>query len=80
MDAELARRTLAAHWPGTLPVAQDTDGVCTVKLGSWPPAADRAERQAKSGHGFAAAIKDLATFTPPLVRCRNRDCVVCGTD
>jgi len=80
MTQDEAQRVLFLHWPGFMPQARTDSGQYFVRLVSWPPssAPERGELQARSSEDFAAALRDLATFTPPLIRCRDPECVLCG--
>lgn len=79
MTIEKAQRVLFLHWPGFMPKACSEDGRYSVRLVRWPPSDARrhGELEAHSEAGFAAALLDLATFTPPMIRCREPGCVLC---
>jgi hypothetical protein len=80
MTSDEAQRVLFLHWPGFMPQARTEAGVYLVRLVTWPPSAApaRGEHQAHSRENFAAALRDLASFTPPLIRCREPHCVLCA--
>ena len=82
MTTDEAQRVLFLHWPGFMPQARTESGHYVVRLVTWPPAAAprRGELEAHSDQDFAAALQDLACFTPPLIRCREPHCVVCARD
>ncbi|MET0388419.1 MAG: hypothetical protein ABW321_20780 [Polyangiales bacterium] len=83
MTNEEAQRVLFLHWPGFMPQARTEEGQYVVRLVTWPPsaapksAAKRGELEAYSREDFAAALRDLASFTPPLIKCREPGCVLC---
>ena len=79
MTADEAQRALFLHWPGFMPQAiQDPNGRYLVRLIAWPPSDKvRGELQACSAEGYEPALLDLATFTPPMIRCRTEGCVLC---
>jgi len=83
MTSDEAQRVLFLHWPGFMPEARRMDPpsqLFVVRLVSWPPSRmqERGELQARSGESFEAALRDLATFTPPLIRCRESACILCN--
>jgi len=80
MTSDEAQRVLFLHWPGFMPEARHAAHQFLVRLVSWPPsrAQQRGELQACSCESFEAALRDLATFTPPLIRCREHTCVLCN--
>jgi hypothetical protein len=84
MTSHEAQRVLFLHWPGFMPEARQTTQHYLVRLVTWPPARSDAsgrgegELQARSIESFEAALRDLATFTPPLIRCRESCCVLCS--
>jgi hypothetical protein len=78
MTAEEAQHQLFLHWPGFMPQARYEAGKYRVRLVAWPPSDDiRGELQACSMESYASALLDLATFTPPMIRCRAQECVLC---
>jgi hypothetical protein len=79
MTSDDAQRALFLHWPGFMPQARHIEGEFVVRLVSWPPGRtnERGELQARSPEGFVAALRDLASFTPPLIRCRDSACALC---
>jgi hypothetical protein len=79
MTSDEAQRVLFLHWPGFMPEARQAAQLFLVRLVSWPPSRtqERGELQARSAESFEAALRDLATFTPPLIRCRESSCVLC---
>jgi hypothetical protein len=80
MTSDEAQRVLFMHWPGFMPEARhDPHAAFVVRLVSWPPsrARERGELQARSSESFEAALRDLASFTPPLIRCREEACILC---
>lgn len=81
MTTEEAQRILFLHWPGFMPQARTDCGHYSVRLVTWPPSAARppGELEAHSRENFTAALRDLACFTPPLIRCREPGCVLCGS-
>lgn len=85
MTSHEAQRVLFLHWPGFMPEARQTSQHYLVRLVTWPPARSveasargEGELQARSNESFEAALLDLATFTPPLIRCRENRCVLCS--
>jgi hypothetical protein len=79
MTTDEAQRLLFLHWPGFMPQARYEAGQYLVRLVAWPPSDDiRGELQARSIESYAFALLDLATFTPPMIRCRTPGCVLCG--
>jgi hypothetical protein len=82
MTIEETQRVLFLHWPGFMPQARVEAGRFSVRLVTWPPSDRRAhprgELEAVSGENFEAALRDLATFTPPIIRCREQGCVLCA--
>lgn len=84
MTSHEAQRVLFLHWPGFMPEARQTPQNYLVRLVTWPPSrtSERGagELQAHSAEGFEAALRDLASFTPPLIRCRENACVLCTRD
>lgn len=82
MTSHEAQRVLFLHWPGFMPEARHTSQHYLVRLVTWPPARAQqhgaGELQARSNESFEAALRDLATFTPPLIRCRESCCVLCS--
>jgi hypothetical protein len=79
MTSDDAQLMLFLHWPGFMPQARSEIGHFVVRLVTWPPsdARQRGELEAHSSEGFEAALQDLASFTPPLIRCRHPQCVLC---
>jgi hypothetical protein len=79
MTIDETQRVLFLHWPGFMPQARADGGRYFVRLVTWPPSDTRArgELQAASNENFEAALRDLATFTPPIIRCRESGCVLC---
>jgi hypothetical protein len=86
MTSHEAQRVLFLHWPGFMPEARKENAVDAqqylVRLVTWPPARtqdpnQRGELQARSVESFEAALRDLASFTPPLIRCQEQSCVLC---
>jgi hypothetical protein len=82
MTTDEAQRVMFLHWPGFMPMARIENGRYLVRLVTWPPsdakARPRGELEAHSSDGFAAALLDLASWTAPLIRCRESSCVLCG--
>lgn len=82
MTSDEAQRVLFLHWPGFMPQARHSADQFVVRLVAWPPsradAQARGELQARSRESFEAALRDLASFTPPLIRCRESTCVLCS--
>lgn len=83
MTTDEAQRILFLHWPGFMPQAREEAGRFSVRLVTWPPSAaqahaGRGELEAHSPKNYAAALQDLACFTPPLIRCVEPDCPLCG--
>jgi hypothetical protein len=84
MTSHEAQRLLFLHWPGFMPEARQTPQHYFVRLVAWPPSRsgerghDQGELQARSLESFESALRDLATFTPPLIRCRENTCVLCS--
>jgi hypothetical protein len=83
MTNDEAQRILFLHWPGFMPQARTEAGQYVVRLVTWPPSAaptgsKRGELEAHSHEGFVAALHDLASFTPPLLHCREPGCVLCS--
>jgi hypothetical protein len=85
MTHEEAQRQLFLHWPGFMPQARTEAGQYVVRLVTWPPSAasrpnlNRGELEAHSHDSFELALRDLASFTPPLIRCGEAHCVLCGS-
>jgi hypothetical protein len=83
MTSDEAQRVLFLHWPGFMPEARRSTEQAAehflVRLVSWPPSRtqQRGELQARSVESFEAALRDLAAFTPPLIRCRESSCILC---
>lgn len=82
MTSDEAQRILFLHWPGFMPEARHMAQRFTVRLVSWPPrrARQRGELEACSAESFEAALRDLATFTPPLIRCSEAQCILCRSE
>jgi len=92
MTADEAQHALFLHWPGFMPQARQEDGQYLVRLVAWPPSPPpspsapssgpfdqrRGELQARSPESYGLALLDLASFTPPMVRCRVQGCVLCA--
>ena len=81
MTHDEAQRALFLHWPGFMPQARSEAGQYLVRLVTWPPSAasqQRGELQACSMESFELALLDLASFTPPLIRCGQARCILCG--
>jgi hypothetical protein len=80
MTTDEAQRVLFLHWPGFMPLARLENGRYLVRLVTWPPSAarQRGELEAHSADGFSAALLDLASWTAPLIRCREKSCVLCN--
>jgi hypothetical protein len=79
MTADEAQHSLFLHWPGFMPQARREAGQYLVRLVAWPPSDRvRGELQARSPEGYALALLDLATFTPPIIRCRVEGCPLCS--
>jgi len=82
MTHEEAQRLLFLHWPGFMPQARSEAGEYVVRLVTWPPSAasqQRGELEAHSRESYELALRDLASFTPPLIRCGQARCVLCGS-
>lgn len=80
MTIEETQRVLFLHWPGFMPKAGCDAGHFSVRLVRWPPSDARkhGELEAHSSESFETALLDLASFTPPIIRCREPECVLCG--
>ena len=83
MTSDEAQRVLFLHWPGFMPEARRMDPptqLFLVRLVSWPPSRmqEFGELQERSGESCEGALRDLATFTPPLIRCLERACILCN--
>ena len=81
MTHEEAQRLLFLHWPGFMPQARSEAGQYVVRLVTWPPSAagkHKGELEACSSESFELALLDLASFTPPLIRCLEERCILCG--
>ena len=79
MTADEAQHALFLHWPGFMPQARHEGGRFFVRLVAWPPSdAVKGELQACSAEDYSVALLDLASFTPPLVKCRVPACVLCS--
>jgi hypothetical protein len=81
MTSDEAQRILFLHWPGFMPQARNEAGQFSVRLVTWPPSAarPRGELEAHSRENFVTALRDLACFTPPLIRCNEPACVLCSS-
>jgi hypothetical protein len=71
---------LKRHWPEFSGEATSENGLFVVYL---MPACEhvarrRAELSARSIESYEAALLDLATWTPPTLRCSDSGCVLCG--
>jgi hypothetical protein len=81
MTIEETQRVLFLHWPGFMPQARTEAGHYIVRLVTWPPSDRRAHSRGElqaAGENFEAALRDLAAFTPPIIRCREQGCVLCS--
>ena len=80
MDSSEAQSVLQRHWPEFNGVAKHEGGCFLVQLApraTHQRARQRAEHSARSFESYEAAVLDLATWTPPTLRCTHRSCPLC---
>jgi hypothetical protein len=77
MDSDEAQSVLQRHWPEFNGVAKREQGCFLVQLAPRHRTRPRAELSARSFESYEAAVLDLATWTPPTLRCMRRSCPLC---
>jgi hypothetical protein len=83
MNRGEAQAVLRRHWPEFTGQAVRDGGLFIVylapRLGARARTPPRAELSARSFESYEAAVLDLATWTPPTLRCAQRGCPLCGS-
>ena len=81
MNCGEAEAVLRSHWPEFVGEALREGALFIVylapRLGPRARSRARAELSARSHESYEAAVLDLATWSPPTLRCGQRGCPLC---